>query len=497
MDIRILTGKTNPSKSSDLLVYCLREGSFLTDPFVQQLNKMMGESLNSYCQLENFKGKKNQTLLLHPTLSSHPQRVLLVGLGSEELYPIEIRTLGVRITKMAKALGSSNVSVRLHPSIECNQSIVSILVEGLYLGTYIVGKYQSADKQKKHTMKLVELSFASLTSTVPRASNAWIEQGVTIGTAVSNARDWVNAPPNKLTPKDMATLSQKIAKESGLTCQILTQKDCEKLGMGLFLGVAQGSKLEPYFIHLHYKPKTKAKKRVLLVGKGITFDSGGLTLKTPAGMETMKCDMGGAATALATMSLLKSSGCKQEVHALLPCAENMPSGESFRLGDILTSMSGKTVEINNTDAEGRLILADAITYGLTHIKPDEIIDFATLTGACVVGLGPYTAGVISNNGIMNEAYLLSAKRSGEEMWPLPSSEKLFETLKSDVADLRNSGGREGGAIIAGMFLKDFVGNTPWVHVDLAGPAFLDKEWGPYTKGGTGFGVVTTLEYLLS
>lgn len=497
MNIHIVTEKSAHLKSADLVVYCVQEGALQSDSFISTFNKTAGVNLEIYCQQENFTGKKNQTMLVRPIGSKIPQRILLLGIGTEKIQPLDLRTLGCRISRMSKMLGAVQVFVKLHSSIECTQSVVRILTEGLHLGTYVVGKYQSSEKIQKNPISQIELVFASQSASVPKQASSWVKQGEIIGKAVQAARDWVNAPPNEFTPHAMAVLSQKIAKQTDLGCKILKQKDCERLGMGLFLGVAQGSVQEPCMIHLHYKPKTKAAKRILLVGKGVTFDSGGLTLKTPAGMETMKCDMSGAATALSTMSLLKTMDCKYEVHALLPCVENMPSGNSFRLGDILKSMSGKTVEINNTDAEGRLILADAITYGIQHIKPDEIIDFATLTGACMVGLGPHIAGIVSNHSKMSEMYLKAAQRVGEEMWPLPLSERLFDNLKSDVADMRNSGGREGGAIIASMFLKEFVGQTPWVHMDQAGPAFMDKEWGPYSKGGSGFGVVTTLEYLLT
>jgi leucyl aminopeptidase len=263
--------------------------------------------------------------------------------------------------------------------------------------------------------------------------------------------------------------------------------------MGLFLAVAQGSAEEPRFIHLAWKPPG-AKKRIVLVGKGVTFDSGGLSLKPNDAMLDMKTDMAGAAAVLSVMEPIAQERLPVEVHALAACTENMPSGTSYKLGDVLRSKAGKTVEINNTDAEGRLTLADAIAYGL-ELRPTAVFDFATLTGACVVALGPHIAGVMSNDEALSGEWLTAAKAAGEEMWPLPLPDRLLEQLKSEVADMKNTGERWGGALTAGLFLKEFVGDTPWVHVDLAGPSAADKESGHVAKGGTGFGVATIFEYL--
>jgi leucyl aminopeptidase len=263
--------------------------------------------------------------------------------------------------------------------------------------------------------------------------------------------------------------------------------------MGLFLAVAQGSHEEPRFIHLAWKP-AGAKKRIVLVGKGVTFDSGGLSLKPNDAMLDMKTDMAGAAAVISVMEVVARERLPVEVHALAPCTENMLSSTSYKLGDVLRSKAGKTVEINNTDAEGRLALADALSYGL-ELQPTAIFDLATLTGACVVALGPHIAGVMSNDEPLSAEWLAAAKAAGEEMWPLPLPDRLLDQLKSDVADMRNTGERWGGALTAGLFLKEYVGETPWVHVDLAGPSSTDKESGHVAKGGTGFGVATIFEYL--
>jgi leucyl aminopeptidase len=298
-----------------------------------------------------------------------------------------------------------------------------------------------------------------------------------------------------MTPSRLADEARKIAKESALGIKVLGAKECEKLGMGMFLAVGKGSDEEAKLIHLTYLPKGKPQKRVTLIGKGITFDSGGYSLKTSQMMEDMKVDMSGAGVVLSAIAALRALGCKYEVHAIAACCENMVSGRAYKLGDVLKAMNGTTVEINNTDAEGRLTLGDALTYAREKIAPDEIIDFATLTGACVIALGPFTAGVWSDNEPLLRRFLDAATAAAEDVWRMPLTPKLREQLKSHIADMRNTGDRYGGANIAAHFLRHFAGDTPWVHVDIAGPASATRESGGTTRGGTGFGVATILEYL--
>jgi leucyl aminopeptidase len=267
------------------------------------------------------------------------------------------------------------------------------------------------------------------------------------------------------------------------------------MGMGAFLGVAAGSLQPPQFIHLTYTPSGKARRRVAVIGKGITFDAGGLDLKTADGMLRMKDDMSGAAAVLATMRALPALAPPVEVHGLIAATENMPSGSAFRPGDILKAMNGTTIEIGNTDAEGRLTLADAIAYANARIEPDEIVDLATLTGACVVALGPLCSGLLANNQALSDRLRAAADQAGERIWPLPLIEEYRDHLKSDVADLNNVGPRGGGAITAGLFLKEFAGDTPWAHLDIAGPAFTEKDLPLAPKGATGVAVRTLLAYL--
>ena len=447
---------------------------------------------------EQFKGKKGQQVLLHTHRRLAAGRLLLVGSGPRHDYAeTEARHLGARAVKAGQGVSARRVTIVLPlrdgAAVEHTSQL---LAEGALLGGYRFDRYLS----EKRPTTVEEGSRCGGPGIEPArrpACAAAVQRGERVAAAVARARDLVNEPAGSLTPSRLAEVAAEVAGQHGLELKVLGASECAALGMGMFLAVAQGSEEPPRFIHLAHRPAGDGspRKKVLLVGKGVTFDSGGLSLKPSASMEDMKTDMAGAATVICAIGLLAELGCPHEVHALAACTENMPSGRAYKLGDVLTSMSGKTVEINNTDAEGRLTLGDALTYGLREVKPDEAFDFATLTGACLVALGPHIAGVMGNDDGLVERWLAAARTAGEEMWRLPLAERLKDQLKSDVADLKNTGDRWGGAITAGLFLKEFVGATPWVHVDLAGPSAADKEFGYVAKGGTGFAVATLAEYL--
>ncbi len=304
------------------------------------------------------------------------------------------------------------------------------------------------------------------------------------------ARDAVNEPPNELIPEEMAQIAKKIAKKNNLGVKILDKKGIAHAGMKLHYAVGQGSVNEPRFIHLSYAPK-KAKKKLVFVGKGLTFDSGGLCIKPAPGMGEMKSDMGGAAAVLGLMAAVAAVKPNIEVHGIIGSAENMPDGAAYRPGDIFGSLDGKTVEIINTDAEGRLVLADALAYA-SRLQPDLIVDAATLTGACVVALGKTCSAFYTAEERLVRDMETAAKEAGEQLWRMPLLEDLKEQLKSDVADLKHLGDRWGGSISAALFLREFVGKVPWIHCDIAGPALADGAKGMYPKGGTGHPVLTFL-----
>ena len=472
---------------------------------------------------ERFKGRRGQSVTVHSGGRIGATRVMLAGAGlRRDFQPSEVRGFAARVVRAAGSASARSATVAL-PYSEGTvvERASQFLAEGAVLGEYRFDKYLS-DEKKAGRERLEELRVALAPASpshppdpgqaalvdpaVVEAVRRGMARGESVAAGVSLARDLVNEPAAEMTPSQMAEVARRVAKEHGLEVKVLGPKECEKLGMGMFLAVARGSEEEPRLIHLIYRPPSSAskgktppsgagRKRVALIGKGVTFDSGGLSLKPNDSMQTMKTDMAGAAAVIAAIGVLSELGAPCEVHAIAACTENMPSGRSYKLGDVLRSMAGKTVEINNTDAEGRLVLGDAMTYALREARPDEMFDFATLTGACIVALGPHIAGVMGSDQSLVERWLAAARFAGEEMWPLPLPERLKEQLKSEVADMRNTGERYGGALTAGLFLREFAGDAPWVHVDLAGPSNTDKEFGHVGKGATGFGVSTIVEYL--
>jgi leucyl aminopeptidase len=323
-----------------------------------------------------------------------------------------------------------------------------------------------------------------------------VERGRIVAEAQNSARALVNEPANKLTPSGVVAAARQVAAEFGLECQVLEREDMAALGMRALLGVAQGSAEPPALAMLRYQPPGAPSKAHLgLVGKGVTFDSGGISIKPSDGMEKMKYDMAGGASAIGAMRAIAQLKPAIAVTAFIPCVENMPGGRAQRPGDIVAAMSGKTIEVINTDAEGRLILADALTYarsrGCTHL-----VDVATLTGAIVVALGHLRAGLFSSDDGLRDRVLSASQSAGERMWPMPLDEDYKDYLKSAPADLANVGGRWGGAVTAAIFLKEFAGDTPWVHLDIAGTAWVDEEKPHLAKGPTGLPVRTLVRLAL-
>ncbi len=444
---------------------------------------------------EHFSGKKTQSLQLHTHSKVGPRRVLLLGIGKGRDFGLsDLRHAAARAVRAAHASRCQSLTLLLPDTdAKAAERVGEFVAEGVLLAGYQFDKYLSGERKRPGGPSEVRLVTACATTA---ALQRGIERGEKIAHGIMQARDLAHEQASELTPRRLAELAGELAAAHGLECEILGPKECAELGMGCFLGVARGSEEEPRLIHLAYRPKGKTPgRRIALIGKTVTFDSGGLSLKTNEGMLEMKYDMGGGGTVLSALGVLSRLDCPDEVHVVLAATENMPSGRAYKLGDVLRSMAGKTVEINNTDAEGRLTLADAMTFALSRIKPDEMLDFATLTGGAVIALGPHIAPVMSNNPELVQRFLAAAGQAGEGMWQLPLPERLFEALKSEIADMKNSGERAGGAMIAGLFLKEFVGEVPWVHVDMAGPVSTSKEWGHQSKGPTGFGVATLIEYL--
>ncbi|HET9870218.1 MAG TPA: leucyl aminopeptidase, partial [bacterium] len=368
--------------------------------------------------------------------------------------------------------------------------------EGLLLGSYQYNDYKTQLKDAPAALGTLVLKAAS--GFLAQAKEA-VKTGEAYAAGALLVRDMVNGPPSDTTPKLLVAKARRIAKPgSGIRLKVYAKKDLVRMGAGGLLGVNRGSAEEPFLIHLHYKPAGKPKKSLALVGKGITFDSGGLSLKPAGAMETMKMDMAGGAAVLGVFSQLAKFRPNVEVHGIVPTTENMPGDRAVKPGDVLKAMNGKTMEVLNTDAEGRLILSDGLSYAVRQ-KPDEIIDMATLTGACVVALGSLVSGAMANDAGLLSRFKASTEAEGERIWELPLVKEYRDDIRSKVADIKNiGGGREAGSIIGGLFLQEFVGETPWIHLDIAGPAYLEREYPalPYlTYGGTGLMVRSLLTYI--
>jgi leucyl aminopeptidase len=418
--------------------------------------------------------------------------VIVVGLGEPKELTLEtLRRAAAAGLRRARDLGARHVAEDLGDDRLAARERAQALVEGAILGTYIFDRY----KREKNGKAVDRLTVVVSDERESREAGEGARRGEIFGGAAVFARDLVNMPANEVHPAQLAKVASQIAREAGLRVRIYDRAQCARLGMGAFLGVAAGSQQPPKFIHLTYGPRGRQARRVALIGKGITFDAGGLDLKSADGMLRMKDDMSGAAAVLGIMKVLPLLKAGVEVHGLIAATENMPSGSAFRPGDVLRAMNGTTIEVGNTDAEGRLTLADALSYARDRIKPDEIIDVATLTGACVVALGPLCAGLFANDQALADRLLAAAQQAGERLWQLPLIDEYREHLKSEVADLNNVGPRGGGAITAGLFLKEFAGPTPWAHLDIAGPAFSEKDLPLAPKGATGVAVRTLLTYL--
>jgi len=466
------------------------------------VDKALGGMIRKLAQEERFRGEFGETLVFHTHEKIPAKKVMVLGLGKRDDFNLDkIRKLGGITIKKARDLKAKNVVTILHGAgvagldpADCARS----LTEGAMLANYRFLKYRKQEAKKVDKVDVSDLTIAEINAPKIKKIKKGIELGEIESRGVIYARDLVNEPAFHLRPKDLVEKAKDISQGKGsIKLKVYDRIELEKMNAWAFLGIAMGSASEPYLIHLKYiPPKAKAKKKIALVGKGLTFDSGGLNIKPEKGMSEMKIDMAGAASVLGIFSVLDKWQPSVEVHGIIGACENMPSGSAVRPGDILTSMSGKTIEIGNTDAEGRVTMADTLYYAQKQ-KPDQIIDLATLTGAVIIALGSNITGIMGNEQKMVDKLIEQGKITGEKLWQLPLDKDYEKQLESKIADLNNiGGGRSGGAIMAGLFLKEFVGKTPWVHLDIAGTSYAEKDINEYTPiGGTGVGVRLLLHYL--
>ena len=440
----------------------------------------------------DFKGELFQCRLIHTQGVLPARRVLLTGLGKKKEFDLE-KWRGAT-SKAGQFIRDSGIKQfafqikRLNDFSE--EELTENFVTGLILGLYQFNEFKTLEREKIKTVG--EVVLLGETDREIQSIGEGSKKGMIISDSVCMARNLVNGPSNQVTPTLLAEKARQIAKDHSLEIQVLEVSEAEAMGMGAFAAVARGSQEPGKFVVLEYN-KEKGLDTIVLVGKGITFDSGGISIKPSEGMERMKDDMSGAAAVLGTMQAAARLQIPLHLVGIIPATENLPSGKAYKPGDVLKTLSGQTVEVISTDAEGRLILADALTYSLRY-KPKAIIDLATLTGACVIALGDYVIGIMGNDDALLKK-IEEASRSGERVWQLPLWDEYFDYLKSDTADFRNVGTRAAGTIIGGIFLSKFVEKAPWVHLDIAGPAFIEKERPYIPKGGTGVGVRLLLQLL--
>jgi leucyl aminopeptidase len=469
---------------------------------------LSGLGFDSVVLIRDFKGEAGETMVLYGAASKHAaKRVALLGIGegkelddwrkaavslASKAVDLQIGKLGADFSDLASLAAASG-----HSPLQ----IASVFVQGCLSGSYRFeclksGKLEKNDTKKpsKKTKEIAELILRADKDIADLVEKGGAE-GLVIGSSRNAARELVNLPGNLLEAADIAKAAKESGKKHGYDVTVFNKKEIEALGMGGLLSVNKGSFHPPTFTILDYKPKAKAKKVVALVGKGVTFDSGGISLKPAEGMGEMKSDMSGAACVIGALEAAARLALPVHLIGIIPATDNMPSGTAMKPGDVITTYSGITVEVGNTDAEGRLILADALAYAAEKFKPDVIIDFATLTGACIVALGYSVAGLFSNDDTLAGEIAEAGDTAGEKVWRMPLWELYAEQIKSDVADVSNTGGRGAGSVTAAKFLEKFIsGHERWAHIDIAGPAFGTKNTGK-TSGGTGFGVGLVVELL--
>jgi leucyl aminopeptidase len=462
---------------------------------IAPLRKLFGKRIDTAVSLEKFEAKKDQLLALYADSKFRAPRIYLVGIGGRNERNLErYRRAAAAAAKKAKASHAVHLALQLPDAAEfVKDDLVRAICDGAWLSVYKYNKYKS--EKKDENLKLTEITIIeSPAGKDEKLIKKAISESKIVCEAVCFARDLENAPGNDLYPESLAAAARESAQKHGYRAEIWDKRRIGQAGFGGLIGVNSGSARPPRFIILEHNSGAKNLLTIVLVGKGITFDSGGISIKPAAGMSEMKIDMGGAAAVIGTLEA--ATRLKLPVHliGLIPTTENMPSGSAMRPGDIIKHYNGKTSEVDNTDAEGRLVLADALGYAATY-KPDAVIDLATLTGACVVALGFHAAGMFGNDDELMNRLKEAGEKTYERVWQLPLYEEYEKQIKSDVADVKNTGGRWGGAITAALFLKKFIGEYHWAHLDIAGPAILEEDFPYAPRGGSGFGVRLLVEFL--
>jgi leucyl aminopeptidase len=494
LEIKVIVGDIAQIEA-DAIVVNLFEGVEQPGGATAAVDKVLAGAISSLIKRGEIKGKFGEVSIVH-TFGKLPAGIAAIaGLGKRQDFNVDkVRRVVGEFCRALRKLNCHKIATILHGagigSIEPESSAEAI-AEGALLGLYSFTKYKQPEYEDIAEMLIVVRE----KDKIPILEQA-IHKGWVMAEATNLARDMVNEPANYMTPTQMAEVAKAIASKYNLECKVFDREEMEAMGMGALLGVAKGSTQPPKLITLAYKGDKHSEKAMGFLGKGITFDSGGISIKASEGMDEMKGDMAGAAAAITAVGAIAQLKPKINVAAIIPATENLPSGTAFKPGDVLKAMNGKTIEVISTDAEGRLILADALSYAVKQgLSP--LIDLATLTGACRVALGTLYSGLFGNDQDLVNKVLKAAEGTGEKMWQMPLPEEYKEQIKSEIANVKNTGNRYGGAITAALFLAEFIDNTPWVHLDIAGPVLSNKESGYTVKGATGVGVRTLVELALS
>ncbi|MBF6599588.1 MAG: leucyl aminopeptidase [Dehalococcoidia bacterium] len=496
MHVRVASGDITQTETQCVVVN-LFQGVVAPAGASGAVDRALSGMLTELIAAGDITGKWGELTLLHTIgRALAAPRVLVAGLGTADEFTIDrVRDLSANIARLLGARRIRDAATITHGAglraLDA-ESCAQAIAEGALLGSYRFDahKQPEEDATRLKTLTIVENDQAKV---APLTRGA--ERGVIVAEAANFARDLANEPSNVLTPTEFAARAETMAREEGLGCRILDRDECQQMGMGSFLGVAKGSQQPPKFIVLTYRGAGDARP-LGLIGKGITFDTGGISIKPAAGMEEMKADMTGGACVVAAMRAIARLRPAVNVTALVPATENMPGGGATKPGDVLRAMNGKTIEVINTDAEGRLVLADALSYAV-KLDLSPLVDVATLTAAIGIALGDVAYGVFSNNDALVGRLRASATAAGEKCWEMPMFAEYRDAIKSPVADMRNSGGRNAGAIFAAFFLKEFIDDRPWAHLDIAGVDFVEKEKGVLVKGSSGIPVRTLVNLVLS
>ncbi|MBN2590106.1 MAG: leucyl aminopeptidase [Sedimentisphaerales bacterium] len=501
IEVGLKTRKVDFSKiKTDILAVGLFSDVEKLDSLNAMLNKALGGAIQDILKIGDFKARERACTIIYGNEKVGAKRIMLIGLGEKGKVTLDtIRKASAVAAKKTVELKAKTLSLALHNALGKSFDLSEVgqaCAEGAYYGSYSYDEFITESEDGRLGSLKVEIVDSD--SNKIKNMNKGIVIGTVIGQAQCYSRTIANRPGNIIYPEKVAGLAKELARKSkSLTCTVFNDKQLKEKGMGGIMAVGSGSIHKPVFIVLKHKPTSKKANSlptVAIVGKAITFDSGGISIKPSASMDEMKFDKSGGIAILSTMKAIAELDLPLNVYGLIPSAENLPSGSSYRPGDIITTFSGKTVEVQNTDAEGRMILCDAIAYAAKE-KCDIIVDMATLTGACMVALGKHMAGLMGNDDELMKQIQKASEESGEKVWPMPSSEEYAEEMKSKIADLKNIGTRWGGACTAAAFLKQFVGESKWAHLDVAGVDLISGATDYASEGSTGFGVRLLVAFL--